>query len=130
MGEMVAAAAALLGDGPLRSLWALRAERRLRAGRPARVPCAVRSGPGGPPEGYTAGSLLFTPGAPAAAFAPRGLPALRIAVGGSFEDPDPAACHDRDLVAAAYRPPDGGDEVYLRVHGRYVAAVGLGLRRL
>ncbi|WP_043468402.1 hypothetical protein, partial [Kitasatospora sp. MBT66] len=76
MGELAGELMALVADGFLRTLRVARAERRLAAGRPVRIPCSARTshGPAAPGDstggrpGYVAGKLRIAPGAPTAAF--------------------------------------------------------------
>lgn len=127
MWEILADLAVVLGDAPVGALRARRARRRLAAGRPTRIPAAVRSDRPGWPTGYTSGSLLFTPGSPEAAFGSRAFPYLLLPVGGSFHAPEPDAWHDADWAATAYQPPGGEPAVLLQVHTRYLPTVRLAL---
>ncbi|MFE6749207.1 hypothetical protein ACFVGM_25420 [Kitasatospora purpeofusca] len=141
MGELVGELMALVADGLLRTLGVARAERRLAAGRPVRIPCSARTegpvrpvagdstdsgalahggnGTGGRP-GYVAGKLRITPGAPTAAFTAPDRDRLELAVGGTFEAPEPDAWHDQDWAATAYREPGADHPVYLQVDSRYL----------
>ncbi|MFJ8432601.1 hypothetical protein ACIQ9P_15025 [Kitasatospora sp. NPDC094019] len=131
MGELVGELMALFADGFLRTLRVARTRRRLAAGRPVRIPCSARSaGPdrsgeqsGGHADGrpgYVTGHLRLTPGATAVAFTARGHEPLDLAVGGTFEAPEPDAWHDQDWAATAYRAPGAGHPVYLQVDSRYL----------
>ncbi|MFB7677799.1 hypothetical protein ACFC26_41015 [Kitasatospora purpeofusca] len=134
MGELAGELMALVADGFLRTLRVARAERRLAAGRPVRIPCSARTshGPAGPGDsartgdstggrpGYVAGKLLIAPGAPTAAFTAPDRDRLELAVGGTFEAPEPDAWHDQDWAATAYRAPGADHPVYLQVDSRYL----------
>ncbi|MFJ4671648.1 hypothetical protein [Kitasatospora purpeofusca] len=136
MGELAGELMALVADGFLRTLRVARAERRLAAGQPVRIPCSARSshGPAGPGgttgartgdgtgerPGYVAGKLLVAPGTPTAAFTAPGRDRLELAVGGTFEAPEPDAWHDQDWAATAYRAPGADHPVYLQVDSRYL----------
>lgn len=126
MWEMAADLAVLVTDGPARALRARRAMRRLRDGKPARLPCAVRSDRPGWPAEYTNGSLLFTPGQSEAAFGSRAYPYLTFTVGGELLDPEPEAWHDEDWAAKYYQPGEG-DSLHIQVHSRYLPALAMGL---
>ncbi|MFJ8044689.1 hypothetical protein ACIRBX_29715 [Kitasatospora sp. NPDC096147] len=127
MWEIFGELALLASDGPLRALRARRAVRRWAAGKPVRLPCAVRSGRAGWPDGYTNGSLLFTPGRAEAAFGSREYPYLVFPVGGELVDPEPEAWHSEDWAAKRYEPGDGGGPVHVQVHSRYLPALGAAL---
>ncbi|MFB8242912.1 hypothetical protein ACFC58_40895 [Kitasatospora purpeofusca] len=138
MGELAGELMALVADGFLRTLGVARARRRLAAGRPVRIPCSARAdGPAGPGDrsdragngtgdpgderpDYVAGKLRITPGAPAATFTARDRDPLELAVGGTFEAPEPDAWHDQDWAATAYRAPGADHPVYLQVDSRYL----------
>ncbi|KJK55591.1 hypothetical protein [Saccharothrix sp. ST-888] len=127
MWEILAELAVLMGDGPLRALRARRAQRRLAAGLPVRVPCSVRSErPGWPPQ-YTDGSLLITPARSTAAFGSRRYPCLEFEPGGEFFDPEPDTWYDHDWAATVYQPPGAGAAVNIQVHTRYLGPVRLAL---
>ncbi|MDY0814975.1 hypothetical protein [Kitasatospora purpeofusca] len=122
MGELAGELMALVADGFLRTLRVARAKRRLAAGRPVRIPCSARAeGPDRPDRpGYVAGRLRLAPGAPAATFTARDRDRLELAVGGTFEAPEPDAWHDQDWAATAYRAPGADHPVYLQVDSRYL----------
>ncbi|WP_328956535.1 hypothetical protein [Kitasatospora purpeofusca] len=147
MGELAGELMALVADGFLRTLRVARAKRRLAAGRPVRIPCSARADgpdradtqPDTQPDtrpddgaddraddraegrpGYVAGKLRITPGAPTAAFTSRDRERLELAVGGTFEAPEPDAWHDQDWAATAYRAPGADHPVYLQVDSRYL----------
>ncbi|MEV0187651.1 hypothetical protein AB0I39_03845 [Kitasatospora purpeofusca] len=124
MGELVGELMALFADGFLRTLGVARTERRLAAGRPVRIPCSARAdGPGGRagerPD-YVAGKLRITPGAPLVVFTARDRDPLELAVGGTFEAPEPDVWHDQDWAATAYRAPGADHPVFLQVDSRYL----------
>ncbi|MFF7587129.1 hypothetical protein ACFZCK_06480 [Kitasatospora purpeofusca] len=135
MGELAGELMALVADGVLRTLRVARTERRLAAGRPVRIPCSARTGgparPGdstgartgdgdGGRPGYVAGKLRITPGAPTATFTAPDRVRLELAVGGTFEAPEPDAWHDQDWAATAYLAPGAAHPVYLQVDSRYL----------
>ncbi|KJY39375.1 hypothetical protein [Streptomyces sp. NRRL S-495] len=117
MGELAGELMALVADGFLRTLRVARARRRLAAGRPVRIPCSARADER---PGYVAGKLRLTPGAPTATFTARDRDRLELAVGGTFEAPEPDAWHDQDWAATAYRAPGADHPVYLQVDSRYL----------
>ncbi|MDH6124142.1 hypothetical protein [Kitasatospora sp. GP82] len=127
MWEILADPAVTLGNGPFRSLRVHRAKRRLKAGLAARIPCSVRSERPGWPTEYTSGSILITPGRPAAAFGSREYPYLEFAVGGEFFAPEPDTWYELDWAAAAYQPPGDGPAVSVQAYTGYLDAVRLGL---
>jgi hypothetical protein len=127
--EMLGEAAVPVGGGLLRTVRARRAERRLRAGRSARIPCSARSERPGWPVGHAAGWLELGPG-DAAVFRPRRRPALELPPGGSFHAPEPDAWYDAHWSATVYLPPGDGGPVHLCLPARCLPAVGLGLRAL
>ncbi|MFC9325468.1 hypothetical protein [Kitasatospora sp. NPDC057015] len=109
-----------VADGVLRRLHVSRTRRRLAAGRPVRIPCALRrDGPGPTREPYVDGRLRLAPGAGAATFTARRREPVPLAVGGTFHDPEPDTWHSQDWAAKAYRPP-GGPPLYLQVDSRYL----------
>ncbi|MFD8753516.1 hypothetical protein ACFV0O_21445 [Kitasatospora sp. NPDC059577] len=120
MGEFIGELVALFADGFLRRYHVARSRRRLAAGRPVRVPCSVRSGPG---RGYVNGSLRITPGTAGVAFVSREAGRLDLPTGGTFHEPEPDTWHSQDWAATAYRPPGAGDPVHLQVDTRYLPLV-------
>ncbi|MCG6496443.1 hypothetical protein [Kitasatospora sp. A2-31] len=123
MGELAAELAALFADGFLRRLHVARTRRRLAAGRPVRVPCAVRSERPGRQHGYVNGRLHITPGAARVGFRSRVLGHIELACGGTFHETEPDAWHSQDWAATAYLPPGDGHPVLLQVDSRYLPLV-------
>ncbi|MFI2612298.1 hypothetical protein [Kitasatospora sp. NPDC018619] len=120
MGELIAELAPLFADGLLRGWHVSRTRRRLAAGRPVRVPCSARSDRPGWQRAYTNGTLRITPGAGKATFGSRSLGRTDLPVGGTFHEPEPDTWHSQDWAATGYRPPGGGEPVYLQVDSRYL----------
>ncbi|GAA2997954.1 hypothetical protein [Kitasatospora sp. NPDC006786] len=119
LGELMA----LVTDGVLRRWRVARARRRLAAGKAVRLPCSARSDRPGRRPGYVNGTLGITPGAATACFRARGADPLELPVGGTFHEPEPDTWHDQDWAATAYRPPGGGEPVYLQVDSRCLPMV-------
>ncbi|MFC6597529.1 hypothetical protein [Kitasatospora paranensis] len=126
MREILGEVAAAAGGGLLRDARARRAERRLRAGLPVRIPCSARSERPGRSAGHVAGWLQLGPGG--AVFRPRRGPALELPLGGSFHAPEPDAWYDAHWSATVYRPPGDGGPVHLCLPARCLPAVSGHLR--
>ncbi|MGW4894212.1 hypothetical protein ACWEQL_18365 [Kitasatospora sp. NPDC004240] len=128
MGEIVGELMALFADGFVRRLAVARARRRFEAGRPVRIRCSARSRrPGWPRRTYANGALRITPGAATVTFGSRVLGHTPLAVGGTFQDPEPDDWYDQDWGSTAYLPPDGGHPVHLQVDSRHLPLLHLAL---
>ncbi|WP_441245779.1 hypothetical protein [Kitasatospora sp. McL0602] len=100
-------------DSGLRAAQVHRAERRLTAGKPVRVPCSARA----PQESsFADGGLRFTGGGKAV-FEARGQQCRTLAVGGSFRT---AEGGNTEWPVATYRPPGGAPTVEFQAHHRYL----------
>ncbi|MGW1175285.1 hypothetical protein ACWD4P_16365 [Kitasatospora sp. NPDC002543] len=120
MGELIAELMPLFADGFLRKWHVSRTRRRLASGKSVRVPCSARSDRPGWQRAYVNGKLRITPGAPTAAFGSLALGRLDLPAGGTFHEPEPDTWHSQDWAATGYRPPGGGEPVYLQVDSRYL----------